>query len=155
MSENMFDVRKNNRRSQIIEDNLDVADKIISTNPNTTLLQNEAIFKDAPLEEDITANEEYELPVESEEINDVISLDLLNHKKKDSEKGKYTYYLDNEIDELLVAISHKYEMKSKSTLANLLLGTTLLLNENIQILSENDREINESFGKLFNKFKKK
>jgi len=45
-------------------------------------------------------------------------------------------------------------MKSKSVLANLLLGTTILLNENIQMLSENDREINESFEKLFNKFKK-
>ena len=156
MSENMFESRKNDRRRQIIEENLDVADKIIATNPNTTILQNEKIFEELKpenneiIEENIQPTEES--PTENED--NIIPLNLLNYKKKESDKGRYTYYLDNEIDELLIAVSDKFEMKSKSILANLLLGTTILLNENIQNLADNDENIKESFDKLYNKFKK-
>lgn len=163
MSENMFEIRKNDRRRQIIEENLAVADQIIATNPNTTILQNEKVFKDVVVEkeeaEDTLPQEETippkeEIPTESEDTNNILPLNLLNYKKKESDKGRYTYYLDNEIDELLIAVADKFEMKSKSILANLLLGTTILLNENIQNLADNDEKIKESFEKLYNKFKK-
>ena len=40
MSENMFEVRnKESRRKQFIEENLDVADEIINTNPNVTMFK--------------------------------------------------------------------------------------------------------------------
>ncbi len=156
MSENMFETRKSDRRRQIIEENLDVADKIIATNPNTTILQNEKIFEEIKPENNEIIEENTqpieESPTESED--NIIPLNLLNYKKKESEKGRFTYYLDNEIDELLIAVSDKFEMKSKSILANLLLGTTILLNENIQNLADTDEKIKESFDKLYNKFKK-
>lgn len=155
MAENMFEIRKNDRRKQIIAENLDVADQIIATNPNSDIIQDEKVFEEAPEKEEIVLEKEEEFSMESEEINDIVLPNLLDFKKKESDKGRYTYYLDNEIDELLILVSKKFDMKSKSILANLLLGTTILLNENIQVLSENDREINESFMKLFNKFKKK
>lgn len=155
MAENMFEVRKSDRRNQIIADNLDVADQIIATNPNSDIMQNEKVFKEVTVKEEIAPIKEEEIPIESEEINNIVLPNLSDFKKKESDKGRYTYYLDNEIDELLIVVSKKFDMKSKSILANLLLGTTILLNENIQVLSENDREINESFMKLFNKFKKK
>lgn len=154
MTENMFEIRKNDRRNQIIAENLAVADKIIATNPNSDIMQDEKVFKEVAVKEEFAPIKE-ELPIESEEINNIVLPNLMDFKKKESDKGRYTYYLDNEIDELLIEVSKKFDMKSKSILANLLLGTTILLNENIQVLSENDREINESFVKLFNKFKKK
>lgn len=157
MSENMFEIRKIDRRKQIIEENLDVADKIIATNPNTTILQNEKIFEESEMEneeiieESIQQNDE--IPTGNKD-NNIIPINLLNYKKKESDKGRYTYYLDNEIDELLIAVSEKFEMKSKSILANLLLGATILSNENIQNLADNDEKIKQSFDKLYNKFKK-
>ena len=158
MSENMFEIRKSDRRKQIIEENLDVADKIIATNPNTTIIQNEKIFEEMKPENEEAVEEtipqKEEIPTENEEVNNIIPLNLLNYKKKEADKGRYTYYLDNEIDEVWVAVSEKLEIKSKSILANLLLGTTILLNENIQDLANDDEKIKQSFDKLYNKFKK-
>ena len=42
MAENMFEIRKNDRRKQIIEENLNVADQILATNPSMNILQNES-----------------------------------------------------------------------------------------------------------------
>lgn len=143
MAENLFEIRKNDRRKQIIDDNIDVADQILATNP---------LFKSEDIIEDIIKEEE--TSEDSIEKSDKLTpINLSDFKKKEIDKGRYTYYLDAEIDKLLIIVSKKFEMKSKSILANLLLGTALLMNEDIQSLSENNKDVKKYYSKLFDKFK--
>jgi hypothetical protein len=143
MAENLFEIRKNDRRKQIIDDNIDVADQILATNP---------LFKSEDIIEDII--KEKENSEDSIEKSDKLTpINLSDFKKKEIDKGRYTYYLDAEIDKLLIIVSKKFEMKSKSILANLLLGTALLMNEDIQSLSENNKDVKKYYSKLFDKFK--
>lgn len=143
MAENLFEIRKNDRRKQIIDDNIDIADQILATNP---------LFKSEDIIEDIIKEEE--TSEDSIEKSDKLThINLSDFKKKEIDKGRYTYYLDAEIDKLLIIVSKKFEMKSKSILANLLLGTALLMNEDIQSLSENNKDVKKYYSKLFDKFK--
>ena len=134
MAENLFEIRKNDRRKQIINENIDVADQILSTNP---LFKNEEIIENEP----------------EEEIDKLAPISLSDFKKKDNDKNRYTYYLDSEIDKLLIVVYKKFEMKSKSVLANLLLGNAILTNEDIIALSETDKDVKKYYSKLFEKFK--
>lgn len=155
MSENLFEIRKNDRRMKIIEENLDVADQILSTNPNANILQSENMIEESQPEEESVTEVEVSEVFAPEESDKLTPLNLSEFKKKDSGKNRYTYYLDDEVDKLLIAISNKFEMKSKSVLANFLLGSTLLMNEDIQLLIHNDKEIATHYKKLFEKFKEK
>lgn len=147
MAENLFEIRKNDRRKQIINENLDVADQILATNP---LFKNEEI-----IEEEIIENEPEEETIEDtvEEVDKLAPISLSDFKKKDNDKDRYTYYLDSEIDKLLIIVYKKFEMKSKSVLANLLLGNAILTNEDIIALSETDKDVKKYYSKLFEKFK--
>ena len=147
MTENLFEIRKNDRRKQIINENIDVADQILSTNP---LFKNEEIVENKPEKEIV---EDVVEEVEKEEIDKLAQFSLSDFKKKDNDKNRYTYYLDSEIDKLLIIIYKKFEMKSKSVLANLLLGNAILTNEDIITLSETDKDVKKYYSKLFEKFK--
>jgi len=147
MAENLFEIRKNDRRKQIINENIDVADQILSTNP---LFKNEEIVENKPEKEIV---EDVVEEVEKEEIDKLAQFSLSDFKKKDNDKNRYTYYLDSEIDKLLIIIYKKFEMKSKSVLANLLLGNAILTNEDIITLSETDKDVKKYYSKLFEKFK--
>lgn len=142
MAENLFEIRKNDRRKQIINENIDVADQILSTNP---LFKNEEIIENEPEEEIVEDT--------IEEIDKLAPISLSDFKKKDNDKNRYTYYLDSEIDKLLIVVYKKFEMKSKSVLANLLLGNAILTNEDIIALSETDKDVKKYYSKLFEKFK--
>lgn len=147
MAENLFEIRKNDRRKQIINENLDVADQILATNP---LFKNEEI-----IEEETIKSEPEEETIEDavEEVDKLTPISLYDFKKKDNDKDRYTYYLDSEIDKLLIIVYKKFEMKSKSVLANLLLGNAILTNEDITALSETDKDVKKYYSKLFEKFK--
>lgn len=147
MAENLFEIRKNDRRKQIINENLDVADQILATNP---LFKNEEIIN-----EEIIESEPKEETIKDavEEVDKLSPISLYDFKKKDNDKDRYTYYLDSEIDKLLIIVYKKFEMKSKSVLANLLLGNAILTNEDITALSETDKDVKKYYSKLFEKFK--
>ena len=147
MAENLFDIRKNDRRKKIIDENLDVANQILATNP---LFKNEEAIENKPEEEII---EDVAEETDKEEIDKLAPISLSDFKKKENDKDRYTYYLDSEIDKLLIIVYKKFEMKSKSVLANLLLGNAILTNKDITALSETDKDVKKYYSKLFEKFK--
>lgn len=147
MAENLFEIRKNDRRKQIINENLDVADQILATNP---LFKNEEIIEEETIESE---PEEETIEDAVEEVDKLAPINLSDFKKRENDKDRYTYYLDSEIDKLLIIVYKKFEMKSKSVLANLLLGNAILTNEDIIALSETDKDVKKYYYKLFEKFK--
>ena len=151
MAENLFDIRKNDRRKKIIDENLDVANQIFATNP---LFKNEEAIENEPEEtpeEEII--EDVAEETDKEEIDKLAPISLSDFKQKENDKDRYTYYLDSEIDKLLIIVYKKFEIKSKSVLANLLLGNAILTNEDITALSETDKDVKKYYSKLFEKFK--
>jgi len=155
MAENMFEIRKNDRRKQIIEENLDVADQILSTNPNLNILQNESEIDE--LQEEVVDEEKLEVIeqkenqqeqlIETEDSPVQFKLSLLKREK--IKKDTYNYYLEDSIDDLAGILSNTMEI-SKSEVVSLLLKSAILTNEDIQGLAE----INEEVKKLLEKLKK-
>ena len=155
MAENMFEIRKNDRRKQIIEENLDVADQILSTNPNLNILQNESEIDE--LQEEVVDKEKLEVIeqkenqqeqlIETEDSPVQFKLSLLKREK--IKKDTYNYYLEDSIDDLAGILSNTMEI-SKSEVVSLLLKSAILTNEDIQGLAE----INEEVKKLLEKLKK-
>ena len=89
MAENMFDIRKSDRRKQIIEENMDVADQILATNPFINTLPEESeideLQEEVILEEKVDIIEENEIPqkqpMEQENTPVQFKLSLLKREK--------------------------------------------------------------------------
>ena len=130
----MFEIRKNDRRKQIIEENLDVADQILSTNPNLNILQNESEIDE--LQEEVVDEEKLEVIeqkenqqeqlIETEDSPVQFKLSLLKREK--IKKDTYNYYLEDSIDDLAGILSNTMEI-SKSEVVSLLLKSAILTNE--------------------------
>lgn len=135
MTENMFEIRKKeSRRKQFIEENLDVADEIINTAP---LFKNEEIIEDVPAEKE----------EDTQKADNIIPFKLSLYKKEKINKISCTYYLESAIDDLVSLIGEKTAI-SKSELVNLMLKSSLLSNEDIQELSKYDENIQNLLEKL-------
>lgn len=155
MAENMFEIRKNDRRKQIIEENLNVADQILATNPSMNILQNESEIDE--LQEEVVDKKKVEIveqkeiqqeqPIETEDSPVQFKLSLLKREK--IKKNTFNYYLEDSIDDLAGILSNTMEI-SKSEVVSLLLKSAILTNEDIQGLAE----INEEVKKLLEKLKK-
>jgi hypothetical protein len=155
MAENMFDVRKNDRRKQIIEENMDVANQYLATNPNAAILQNENDIEEIEdMEEKLTeelikeiesAEVKVEQPIEQESKPATFKLSLL--KKEKIKKDTYNYYIEDSLDEIVSILSVKMGI-SKSEVVSLLLKSAILTNDDIQNLSETDIEIKNILEKL-------
>ena len=149
----MFEIRKNDRRRQIIEENLDVADQILSTNPSINILQNESEINES--QEEVVVEEKAEVieqkevqqeqPTEIEDNPIQFKLSLLKREK--IKKDTYNYYLEDSIDELAGILSDKMEI-SKSEVVSLLLKSAILTNEDINGLAEADVEVKKLLEKL-------
>lgn len=143
MAENMFELRKKEtRRKQFIEENLDVADEIINTNPNLNILKNEKIIENEEIIEEETPVVEIK-----EESPTITPFKLSLYKKEKISKDNYSYYLESAIDELAVLIGEKMNI-SKSEFINLILKSALLTNEDIQELSKIDEKVQNLLEKL-------
>ena len=138
MAENMFEIRQNDRRRQIIEENLDVADQILVTNPNMNILQSENEIGE-PQEEVVIEQPEIkeEKPTEIED-SPVFKLSLL--KKEKIKKNTFNYYLEDALDELAEILADKMGI-SKSEVVSLLLKSAILTNEDIQNLAKSDSKV--------------
>lgn len=153
MAENMFEIRKNDRRKQIIEENLDVADQILSTNPTMNILQNENEIN--KLEEEIIVEEELEVNEHDEnqqeqlvEVEDSpIQFKLSLLKKEKIKKDTYNYYLEDSLDELAGILANIMDI-SKSEVISLLLKSAILTSEDIEDLAENNEEVKKIIDKL-------
>ena len=143
MAENMFEIRQNDRRRQIIEENLDVADQILATNPNMSQVENKI---EESQEETVVEQPEIkeEKPVEQED-NPVFKLSLL--KKEKIKKDTFNYYLEDALDDLAGILGNKMGI-SKSEVVSLLLKSAILTNEDIQGLAETDIEVKKLLEKL-------
>jgi len=143
MAENMFEIRQNDRRRQIIEENLDVADQILATNPNMSQVENKI---EESQEETVVEQPEIkeEKPVEQEN-NPVFKLSLL--KKEKIKKDTFNYYLEDALDDLAGILGNKMGI-SKSEVVSLLLKSAILTNEDIQGLAETDIEVKKLLEKL-------
>ena len=134
----MFEIRQNDRRRQIIEENLDVADQILVTNPNMNILQSENEIGE-PQEEVVIEQPEIkeEKPTEIED-SPVFKLSLL--KKEKIKKNTFNYYLEDALDELAEILADKMGI-SKSEVVSLLLKSAILTNEDIQNLAKSDSKV--------------
>lgn len=142
MSENMFEVRnKESRRKQFIEENLDVADEIINTNPNVTMFKNEENIKEP---ENVDTSE---IDNEETDKNEKTEFNFSLYKKEKIRKKSYSYYLEEAIDELAILIEQKTDM-SKSEFINLILKSALLSNEGVQELAKTDDKVQNILEKL-------
>lgn len=143
MAENMFEIRQNDRRRQIIEENLDVADQILATNPNMSQVENKI---EESQEETVVEQPEIkeEKPVKQED-NPVFKLSLL--KKEKIKKDTFNYYLEDALDDLAGILGNKMGI-SKSEVVSLLLKSAILTNEDIQGLAETDIEVKKLLEKL-------
>ncbi len=169
VKENMFDKRKNeDRRKQFIEENLDVADQVLTTNPNVSIVQNEENIKETPLSvvvvsEQSTKNVEpsiilpevkkessdrmEEQPEKQDDKSVPFKLSLL--KKEKIKKDTYNYYLESSIDEMANILGNTMNI-SKSEVISLLLKSAILSNEDIQNLAESNDEVKNLLRKLKN-----
>ena len=143
MAENMFEIRQNDRRRQIIEENLDVADQILATNPNMSQVENKI---EESQEETVVEQPEIkeEKPVKQED-NPVFKLSLL--KKEKIKKDTFNSYLEDALDDLAGILGNKMGI-SKSEVVSLLLKSAILTNEDIQGLAETDIEVKKLLEKL-------
>lgn len=142
MSENMFEIRnKESRRKQFIEENLDVADEIINTNPNVTMFKNEENIKEP---ENVDTSE---IDNEETDKNEKTEFNFSLYKKEKIRKKSYSYYLEEAIDELAILIEQKTDM-SKSEFINLILKSALLSNEGVQELAKTDDKVQNILEKL-------
>ena len=138
MAENMFEIRQSDRRKKIIEENLDVADQILATNPSMNILQSENEIGE-PQEEVVIEQPEIkeEKPTELED-SPVFKLSLL--KKEKIKKNTFNYYLEDALDELAEILADKMGI-SKSEVVSLLLKSAILTNEDIQNLAKSDSKV--------------
>lgn len=145
MAENMFEIRQSDRRKKIIEENLDVADQILATNPSMNILQSENEIGE-PQEEVVIEQPEIkeEKPTELED-SPVFKLSLL--KKEKIKKNTFNYYLEDALDDLAGILGNKMGI-SKSEVVSLLLKSAILTNEDIQGLAETDIEVKKLLEKL-------
>lgn len=142
MSENMFEIRnKESRRKQFIEENLDVADEIINTNPNVTMFKNEENIKEP---ENVDTSE---IDNEETDKNEKTEFNFSLYKKEKIRKKSYSYYLEEAIDELVILIEQKTDM-SKSEFINLILKSALSSNEGVQELAKTDDKVQNILEKL-------
>lgn len=146
--ENMFEMRKNeSRRKQFVEENLDVADKIINTNPSIKPFKAEENLVEEKdnveqTEQVITENQE-ELS-QKENPNSLISI-LLDEDGRT--KDSFTYYIDKSINTLTGLIVGDNSRK-KSKLINLLLKSAILASEDIQQMATTNKDIKKYFDKI-------
>lgn len=146
--ENMFEMRKNeSRRKQFVEENLDVADKIINTNPSIKPFKAEENLVEEKdnveqTEQVITGNQE-ELS-QKENPNSLISI-LLDEDGRT--KDSFTYYIDKSINTLTGLIVGDNSRK-KSKLINLLLKSAILASEDIQQMATTNKDIKKYFDKI-------
>lgn len=146
--ENMFEVRKNeSRRKQFVEENLDVADKIINTNPSIKTFKTEENLEEKnnieqSTEQVITENQEVILSKDN--TNSLISM-LLDEDGRT--KDSFTYYLDKSINALAELIVSGNSRK-KSKLINLLLKSAILSSEDIQQMATTNKDIQKCLDKI-------
>lgn len=147
--ENMFEVRKNeNRRKQFVEENLDVADKIINTNSSIKTFKTEESLVEEKnnieqsTEQVVTENQEETLPKDN--TNSLISM-LLDEDGRT--KDSFTYYLDKSINALAELIVSGNSRK-KSKLMNLLLKSAILSSEDIKQMATTNNDIQKCLDKI-------
>lgn len=153
MAENMFDIRKSDRRKQIIEENMDVADQILATNPFINTLPEESeideLQEEVILEEKVDIIEENEIPQRQpmEQENTPVQFKLSLLKSEKIKKDTYNYYLEDSLDKLSGILSIKMGI-SKSEVVSLLLKSAILTNEDIQGLADTEDEVKKLLEKL-------
>jgi hypothetical protein len=146
--ENMFDMRKNEeRRLKFIEENSDVAEQIINTNPAITILKNEGkIPEESNDKEQLEESPEVEKQeLTKENVNSLLSTIL---EEDGRTKDSFTYYIDKSIDGLIMAVVGNNNSRKKSKLVNLLLKSAILENDDIRQMAETNKDIQKNLDKL-------
>lgn len=146
--ENMFEIRKSEvRRKQFVEENSDIADKIINTNSSVELSKNEEEIVDK--NNSIKQIQEYSTPEEIEisQKENTTSLISTLLEEDGRTKDSFTYYLDKSINSLAASIVGNNNRK-KSKLINLLLKSAILTNEDIKQMAIANKDIQKHLDNI-------
>lgn len=148
--ENMFvKNKKEDRRRQFIEENMDVAEQVMSTSP-TNILRNEDQILETEEKVEDQENIDNALPknnAEEPKENNIIPFKIVPHPIEKIKKKGRNYYIEEAMDTLAIILSKKMGL-SKSEFINLFLKSAVLTNADILEIAKNDEEIQNLLEKL-------